>query len=142
MNSKIENDDYKQFGNKLRTLRELTGMSQATFADLFGLPQQTYQGYESGSRKITLPILRKLSSYFSVSIDYLAGNDFIYRTDKGNRPVLTGSENSISGNTSDMLTSAELDLVHLWRNASSDGQDAAKAVLIAYKKPASKDCAM
>lgn len=142
MNSKIENDDYKQFGDKLRTLRESTGMSQATFAELFGMPQQTYQGYESGSRKITLPFLRKLSCYFSVSIDYLAENNSIYRSDKENRPVFNVSKNSASYNTSDILTATELDLIQLWRNASSDGQDAAKTVLIAYKKPDSKNCAM
>jgi transcriptional regulator with XRE-family HTH domain len=49
MDSKIANDDYKVFGDKLRDLRESTGLSQTAFAMLFGMLQQTYQVF-MGSR--------------------------------------------------------------------------------------------
>ena len=49
MDSKIANNDYKVFGDKLRGMRESTGLSQTASAKLFGMPQQTYQVF-MGSR--------------------------------------------------------------------------------------------
>lgn len=128
------NDEYKQFGYRLRKLRETTGLSQAAFADLFNMPQQTYQGYESGIRKITLPTLRKLSSYFSVSIDFLVGNNSVSTEGQKDCAALTFNETSAPHDASDNFSFAERELFMLWHSASSLGQDAAKAVLIAHKK--------
>jgi transcriptional regulator with XRE-family HTH domain len=136
MDSKIANDDYRIFGDKLRGLRESSGMSQTAFAKLFGMPQQTYQGYESGARKITLPTLRKLANHFGISIDLLVGNDTIYTKDQNRRALLSFAEADQSGSQDFpvKITSAESDLVKLWRCASPEGQAAAKAVLAAYNK--------
>lgn len=42
-------DKAKEIGLRLKQIRESTGMSQATFAKLFDLPQSTYAKYERGA---------------------------------------------------------------------------------------------
>jgi len=140
MNSKFANSDYKKFGDKLRGLRESTGMSQAAFAKLFGMPQQTYQGYESGTRKITLPTLRKLSNHFGVTIDSLVGNDTKYTKVQNVRALLSFDEadHSVPQDFLVQISSAESELIKLWRSASPEGQSAAKMVLVAYNKKSVK----
>ena len=69
-----DQNEYVEFGNRLQALRVLSGMSQKQLADALNLPQQTYQGYESGIRKVTLQLLKIFSEHFRVSVDFLAGN--------------------------------------------------------------------
>lgn len=64
---------YKLLGRRLRRLRERSGLTQAAFSDLFNMPQQTYHGYETGTRRAPLSFLMRLSDYYSVSFDYLIG---------------------------------------------------------------------
>jgi repressor LexA len=68
-----KNQEYKEFGNRMQWLRDEAGLSQREFAEKLGMPQQTYQGYESGIRKVTLQLLKQFANYFDVSIDFLAG---------------------------------------------------------------------
>ena len=65
--------EYEEFGNRLKWLRDEEGLSQKYLAEKLGMPQQTYQGYESGSRKVTLQLLKQFADHFNVSIDFLAG---------------------------------------------------------------------
>jgi transcriptional regulator with XRE-family HTH domain len=71
--AKIRHSDYELFGMILQSLRNEEGLSQKQLAEKLGMPQQTYQGYESGSRQVTLTLLKTFANYFDVSIDYLAG---------------------------------------------------------------------
>ena len=73
MLANIHSDEYIQFGQRLQKLRDSQGLSQKALAEKFNMPQQTYQGYESGKRKVTLRLLRQFAQYFNVSIDFLAG---------------------------------------------------------------------
>ena len=66
-------NEYEDFGNGLKFLRDEESLSQKDLAEKLGMPQQTYQGYESGSRKVTLQLLKQFADYFEVSIDFLAG---------------------------------------------------------------------
>ncbi|MCL2336905.1 MAG: helix-turn-helix domain-containing protein [Firmicutes bacterium] len=83
-------NEYVQFGKRLQKLRDAQGLSQKALAEKFGMAQQTYQGYESGNRKVTLQLLQQFADYFNVSIDYLAGKtgDFQY-TEATEPPILT-----------------------------------------------------
>lgn len=67
------NNEYKEFGERLKRLRCEVELSQKTLANTLGMPQQTYQGYESGIRKVTLKLLQQFAEFFDVSIDFLAG---------------------------------------------------------------------
>lgn len=85
MSEDKQNQEYKEFGDRLKWLRDESGLSQKALAETLGMPQQTYQGYESGIRKVTLQLLKQFAEYFDVSIDFLAG-----RTT--NRKLYTGAE--------------------------------------------------
>lgn len=73
MNS--QNYDYIRFGKQIQWLRTQAGLSQKALAEKLGMPQQTYQGYESGKRKVTLQLLKQFADFFDVSIDFLANRN-------------------------------------------------------------------
>jgi len=61
------------FRQRLAQLRRERGLSQKQAGEELGMPQQTYNSYESGPSVVTLPIAQKIASFFGVSTDYLAG---------------------------------------------------------------------
>ena len=61
----------KQLGNRLRTLREGLGISQAKFAEIIGSTQSSINSYENGQATPTVELLRKYADYFDVSMDYI-----------------------------------------------------------------------
>lgn len=73
MSEDKRNQEYKEFGERLKWLRDEVHLSQKALAENLGMPQQTYQGYESGIRKVTLQLLKQFAEFFDVSIDFLAG---------------------------------------------------------------------
>lgn len=63
--------DYEGFGARVAQARQVRGLSQQEASDLLGMPQSTYAGYESGSRKVPLSVIKQFSQFFGVSTDYL-----------------------------------------------------------------------
>lgn len=59
--------------DKMRELRESTGMSARKFAETLGVKYTTYYGYETGSREPGSDFIVKFADYFHVSVDYLLG---------------------------------------------------------------------
>jgi len=58
----------------IKALREKAGESQSNFAEFLGITRQTLIKYEKSPETIPLPVLKKLSERFDVSIkDILAG---------------------------------------------------------------------
>lgn len=74
----------------LRVIREERGYTQKQIADFLQTTRQYYNEYENGKREIPIRIYVKLSKFYNVSIDYLAGQD--------QRP--TSKENDEMGNIS------------------------------------------
>lgn len=66
--------EYYTLGINLADARNAAGMSQAEAAAKIGIPQSTYSGYETGSRRITLPMIKKIASVYGVNVDLLIGN--------------------------------------------------------------------
>ena len=54
----------KQLGNRLRSLRESIGLSQAKFADVIGSTQSSINRYENGQATPTVELLRKYADCF------------------------------------------------------------------------------
>ena len=61
----------KQVGKRIKDLRQQLGLTQAELADKVGFTSQTVSNWESGLREPDIDALVKLSSLFSVSLDYL-----------------------------------------------------------------------
>lgn len=58
----------------IRELRIKRGLSQLELAKQLNVAQNTVSQWENGTREPDAEMLRKLSAFFNVSIDYLLGN--------------------------------------------------------------------
>ena len=67
----------KEIGERLRSLRESLGLSQAKMATHIGMTQATVNRYEKALTEPPSKILLFYADYFDVSMDYIYG-----RTDK------------------------------------------------------------
>jgi transcriptional regulator with XRE-family HTH domain len=61
------------FGDRLKELREDTGMTQEAIAQYLKVSRQTISGYELSSSEPSIENLIKLANLFHVSLDYLCG---------------------------------------------------------------------
>lgn len=59
--------------DKLKEIREKTGMNKKEFADYLGVKYTTYNNYEVGSREPASDFLIMISKKFDISIDYIMG---------------------------------------------------------------------
>ncbi len=64
-------------GERLKDLREKTGLSQKGLADLAGVSQSAIARYENGKTEATYDILVWFADYYDVSTDYI-----LCRTDR------------------------------------------------------------
>ena len=87
--------------NKLKSLREAKGMSQADCAKALGIDRTTYAKYENGGS--VKRNVEKLASFFNVTTDYLLGND----TPSSSKlpPLTPKDEREISKDLEDMIHS-------------------------------------
>ena len=67
----------KGLGNRLRSLRESTMMSQAKFAKEIGSSQSAINRFENDQSEPNCTLMLRYADYFNVSMDYLYG-----RTDR------------------------------------------------------------
>lgn len=56
---------------RIRDIREDKDLSQQDIAEYLNLYLNTYRRYETGEQTIPINILKKLSKFYKVSIDYL-----------------------------------------------------------------------
>ena len=75
----------------LLNLRKQAGVTQQALADYLEISRQAYANYENGNRSPDYQTLKKLSSYFSVSVDYLLGNALNPKTHNGIKIPVYGS---------------------------------------------------
>ncbi|MCD8398664.1 MAG: transcriptional regulator [Lachnospiraceae bacterium] len=61
------------FGNRLKTLRIRSKMTQAQLAQKLGLTKSVISAYETGLRLPSYEVLIHISKIFTVSTDYLLG---------------------------------------------------------------------
>ena len=57
----------------LPELRRKKGLSQESFAELFGVTRQSVQKWESGDTQPTIDRLLEIADYFRISVDALLG---------------------------------------------------------------------
>ena len=73
-NENIESNNI--FGERLRQLRtQDLHLSQKEFSNIIGIPQSTLSSSESGKIKPTIDVVINISYTFSVSVDWLCGNE-------------------------------------------------------------------
>lgn len=99
-------------GERLKEIREKTGMNKKEFANYIGIKYTTYNGYETGAREPDSDFLILISQKFDVSTDYLLGL-------QGVREVLHSYK----------LKSAEYAHIEKYRDLDDHGQDMVDVVL-------------
>lgn len=62
---------YEQFGKNIARCRADMGLSQSEAAARLDMPQSTYSGYESGTRKIPLSVIVQLADFYGKTPDEL-----------------------------------------------------------------------
>ncbi len=61
----------------LKTIRKLKNLNQLKVAMDLNISREALSHYENGKREPSLAMLRKMSEYYNVSIDYLiTGHEF------------------------------------------------------------------
>lgn len=61
--------------NRLKELRKSKNLTQVELANFIGISQNNYSYWENGKVKIDNQSLKKLSTFYDVSIDYILGNE-------------------------------------------------------------------
>lgn len=61
------------FAERLKFLRENSGLTQQGVADILNVSRATIAGYETKGKQPDYEKLTKLAEYFNVSVDYLLG---------------------------------------------------------------------
>jgi len=81
--------EYELLGKKLTEARTSLDISQAEAARRIGISQSTYSGYETGTRRIKLSMLRRIADVYGVAVDWLIGTEI---PDPPERDALTLSD--------------------------------------------------
>ncbi len=92
----------------LKKLREEKGLTQSELGKELGISPSTVGMYEQGRRVPDVPILKKMSAFFNVSIDYLLGNSTSKEIPDSNLPPLTPKdERDIARDLENMIESLD-----------------------------------
>lgn len=67
-------ETIKIFSKRLKEERMKKGLMQKEMAIILGMPSNTYNGYETSKRMPNMEIVKSISEYFDVSVDYLLGS--------------------------------------------------------------------
>ena len=84
----------------LKTLRTEKGLTQQKIADHLQISRSVLSNYETGIVDPTLSVLKKLSDYFGVSIDYLIGRE----DDFGNITIASPSASTLSEKENSLIS--------------------------------------
>lgn len=97
---------------RLKRARKATGKTQKEIADILGITESTYCGYETGKRRPDALKIAQLASALGVSGDYLLGR----APDPAPEDVTAKTDN-------------EKTMLRLFRQLDEDGQDAILKIL-------------
>lgn len=95
------------YGQRLKKLREETGLSQKELTDRLMINRSTYARYETSSTQPDFDTLNKLANYFNVTIDYILGRTDIKRTSLESNESLTKNEKDIAKRMKELAESLE-----------------------------------
>lgn len=110
------------FGDRLKSLRNRKGLSQAEFAKQIGVSKSSVNMYERGEREPNFETLEAIADYFNVDLDYLMGKSEIENRAKATIIPLCSNDRNI-------LRLAGRDGSYLERTLTDDQLKALTAIL-------------
>ena len=115
-----------EVGERLGEIRKQHQVTQVGAAKLFGTRQQHISAYESGKSQAPSEYLFWVAGEFGVTVDYIltgqTPDEYATRAAETEKKYGLGN-----------LSTDEVELIRLYRDAPVDGQAAAKAVLEIYR---------
>ncbi len=81
-----ENQYFKAMGRRIANRRNELGLTQVQLAEALGVAQQTYAGYETGSRRFPVSLLPVLARTLMTETDALLGETAKARSKRGPAP--------------------------------------------------------
>jgi transcriptional regulator with XRE-family HTH domain len=69
------NEQIKQIAERIKEIREISGISPETMADKLGVAAEKYQLYEEGETDIPVGMIFNISELFNVELSVLLGGD-------------------------------------------------------------------
>jgi len=82
--------------NRLRELRTSLQLTQQEIADRLGISRVRYNQYETGKRQPDNEMLKVISNFYKVSVDYLLGNNMNSKLDKELQELLNDSDTLVA----------------------------------------------
>ena len=68
-------DQIKQIAERIKEIREISGVSAETLADKLGIEKNIYLDYESGTSDIPVGIIFEISELFNIELSVMLGGD-------------------------------------------------------------------
>jgi len=68
-------EQIKQIAERIKEIREISGISAETLAIKLGIPNDTYLKYESGNSDIPVGIIFEISELFNIELSVMLGGD-------------------------------------------------------------------
>ena len=84
--------NMKEFGSRLRKLRQACGKTQEELCEEIGVSDTHYRKIEAGTRTGSLELIVEMAEYFDVSLDYLLLGE-TESNSKAKRDILAVMEN-------------------------------------------------
>jgi transcriptional regulator with XRE-family HTH domain len=69
------NEQIKQIAERIKEIREISGVSAETLADKLGISHELYLKYEAGNTDIPVGIVFNISELFNVELSVMLGGD-------------------------------------------------------------------
>lgn len=82
-------DEKKELGNRLRTARDLAGLSQGQAAKKLGMHRPTISEIEAGRRNVKADELKSFANLYGVEMSWLADNEI--EESKLNKDILAAA---------------------------------------------------
>lgn len=89
---------------QLKFLRNQSGETQAELANFLGITRAAYTNIENGKREPDYDTIKKLANHFSVTIDYLLGNEKTPAIDNDGRGKKDSSKGKIAADIMSQLS--------------------------------------
>lgn len=89
---------------QLKFLRNQSGETQAELANFLGITRAAYTNIENGKREPDYDTIKKLANHFSVTIDYLLGNEKTPVIDNDDRGKTDSSKGKIAADIMSQLS--------------------------------------
>lgn len=90
----MERGETMDFIEKVKHLREKTGLNKTEMAEALGVSRSVYIEVENGTRKASKNVLKAIAEYFGVSINWLIG--ISDKSEMGNTEKLSAIDHFIN----------------------------------------------